>query len=284
MQISKCLMVICVALVCLIPPSSHGADKASSSSQNLSTPDAIEKAREAMRQKMNELAGQTPTTREAPAAPSAPAPQTSPPPPPPAAPPSVPAVNPPTTAAAPADSDAIERARTAARKKLEETSQPQFATPPQAPNVPPAPTPPAGRLQMEPPPALPVITGPHADEQSIEKAREATRERLAELEKQQHQATANQGNKVNPPIAASTVPPSPTKPPKPAKPPKPPKPATTPSPTVAKPSDFPPLQGPPSPLSPEKQQRLADLLRRYRADQLTPEQYQTERAKIRAEP
>lgn len=38
------------------------------------------------------------------------------------------------------------------------------------------------------------------------------------------------------------------------------------------------------PLPMTKQQRLADILEQYRADQLTPAQYQAERAKILAEP
>jgi hypothetical protein len=48
--------------------------------------------------------------------------------------------------------------------------------------------------------------------------------------------------------------------------------------------NFPPLEGPALPISSEKQQRLAELLQRYKADQVTPEQYQTERAKILAGP
>ena len=48
--------------------------------------------------------------------------------------------------------------------------------------------------------------------------------------------------------------------------------------------NFPPLEGPPLPISSEKQQRLSELLQRYRADQVTPEQYQAERAKILAGP
>jgi hypothetical protein len=43
-----------------------------------------------------------------------------------------------------------------------------------------------------------------------------------------------------------------------------------------------PLKGPPSPLTPEKQSRLKDLLDQYMADQLTPEQYHAQRAKILA--
>jgi len=47
---------------------------------------------------------------------------------------------------------------------------------------------------------------------------------------------------------------------------------------------FQPLGGPPLPISAEKQQRLANLLEQYRADQITPEQYHQQRAKILAEP
>ena len=49
-------------------------------------------------------------------------------------------------------------------------------------------------------------------------------------------------------------------------------------------SNFPPLEGPPLPVSYEKQQKLGELLQRYKADQVTPEQYQAERAKILAGP
>jgi hypothetical protein len=45
-----------------------------------------------------------------------------------------------------------------------------------------------------------------------------------------------------------------------------------------------PLEGPPLPFSVEKQGKLAELLRRYRADEITPEQYHAERAKIIAGP
>ncbi|HWC59750.1 MAG TPA: hypothetical protein VHC44_08655 [Verrucomicrobiae bacterium] len=47
---------------------------------------------------------------------------------------------------------------------------------------------------------------------------------------------------------------------------------------------LPALTGPPSPLSPAKQQKLDELLQQYRADQLTPQQYHEQRAKILAEP
>ena len=43
---------------------------------------------------------------------------------------------------------------------------------------------------------------------------------------------------------------------------------------------FPALEGPALPISAEKQQRLNDLLRKYQSDQITPEQYHAERARI----
>jgi hypothetical protein len=45
-----------------------------------------------------------------------------------------------------------------------------------------------------------------------------------------------------------------------------------------------PMESPPLPISSDKEQRLQELLKKYKADQLTPEQYQKERAKILAEP
>lgn len=45
-----------------------------------------------------------------------------------------------------------------------------------------------------------------------------------------------------------------------------------------------PIQAPPLPISAAKQAQLDGLLVRYKADQITPEQYQNERAKILAEP
>jgi hypothetical protein len=141
---------------------------------------------------------------------------------------------------------------------------------------------------MEAVPAPPVIVEPRASDQSIAIAREAMRERVAELERQQSQAEAHrktaqiaktkaqqkemakQETKVKPVVGQPPMPPTAPPPPKP--------------PTVKTPSKFPPFQGPPSPLSAEQQQRLSELLRKYRADQITPEQYQTERAKILAGP
>ncbi len=86
--------------------------------------------------------------------------------------------------------------------------------------------------------------GPKADPQGIAKAREAVRQRTASMS--YAEPTSLGGN----------------------------------SPTV----NFPPLEGPALPISSDKQQRLSELLQRYKADQVTPEQYQAERAKILAGP
>ena len=44
------------------------------------------------------------------------------------------------------------------------------------------------------------------------------------------------------------------------------------------------LEGPALPISAEKHQRLQQLLQKYQADEVTPEQYHQQRAKILAEP
>jgi hypothetical protein len=48
------------------------------------------------------------------------------------------------------------------------------------------------------------------------------------------------------------------------------------------PGAFQPIESPALPISNEKQQRLAELLKKYRADQLSPEEYHQERSKILA--
>lgn len=47
---------------------------------------------------------------------------------------------------------------------------------------------------------------------------------------------------------------------------------------------FPPIKGPPPAVSADKEARLAELLRMYKADVITPEQYHQQRAKILSEP
>jgi hypothetical protein len=86
--------------------------------------------------------------------------------------------------------------------------------------------------------------GPKADPETIAKAREAVRQRMQSIS--YAEPTSRAGSTVG--------------------------------------SNFIPLEGPPLLISSEKHDRLNDLLQRYKADQLTPEQYQTERAKILAGP
>jgi len=47
---------------------------------------------------------------------------------------------------------------------------------------------------------------------------------------------------------------------------------------------FPPIQGPPPSIPADKQQRLTELLRKYKAEEITPEEYHVQRAKIMGEP
>ena len=45
-----------------------------------------------------------------------------------------------------------------------------------------------------------------------------------------------------------------------------------------------PIQAPPSSIPADKQQRLAELLGKYKAEEITPEEYHQQRAKILSEP
>ena len=47
---------------------------------------------------------------------------------------------------------------------------------------------------------------------------------------------------------------------------------------------FPPIPGPGTAVSADKQQRLAELLRKYKADEISPEEYHQQRAKVMSEP
>ena len=130
------------------------------------------------------------------------------------------------------------------------------------------------------PPAAPVAPPP-ADSESIAKAREALRQKMKELDAQPPAST-------NAPASAAAKP-APTKPKPTAT-----KPEAKPAPVVEKAPKkpaavksapaFPAIQGPASPVSGDKQQRLTELLRKYKADELTPEEYHLQRAKVMSEP
>lgn len=183
-------------------------------------PDAIARAREAVRQTMNTLPAEEPVQAAAPEAPAA---------------------TPPVTPAAPAPEKPV------------------------APAVV-APAPAVADSRFAPLPAA-------APSQDVDKAREA-------LHAKMNQLTAEVAAPAVAP-AAAPVQPTPGAPAKPAAP-RPPEQKFTVS--LKKPPVFETIQGPPSPLSQEKQQRLDALLAKYKADQITPEQYHAERAKIMAEP
>ena len=116
---------------------------------------------------------------------------------------------------------------------------------------------------------------PSAAPGDIDKAREAMRGKLATLEPPPSTTPveATDPKRKAAENAAETVSEKP-------KTPKPPKPAELQKTAPV----FEPLTGPPLPISDAKQQKLKDLLRLYQADQLTPEQYHQQRAKILAEP
>ena len=54
--------------------------------------------------------------------------------------------------------------------------------------------------------------------------------------------------------------------------------------TKVTPAAFAPLEPPPAAVPASKEAKLADLLRKYKADDITPEEYHKDRAKILAEP
>jgi hypothetical protein len=248
--------------------------------------EAIAKAREALRQKMNELNTQpeqavpqsvvvAPPASRKPAQAAMPAPAARPVPPaqlsqPVAQPaPVQTTAKPVLVAPPPVDSEAIAKAREALRQKMNELDmQPAAAQPaavvaapalvvqPQPVAAQPAPAV-APAIQ---PPAMPALAEPApASAESIAKARTAVEQQMKQLE-------------TRPPVAAgSATAPTTLAPTKPTK-------------RNQILQSFPPLQSPPPAIGADKEQRLQELLRKYKADQITPEQYHQDRAKILAEP
>jgi hypothetical protein len=144
-----------------------------------------------------------------------------------------------------------------------------------SPATPPPPT------VAQPKPAVP----PPVNQESIDKARETLHRQMTELENQSPPAGAT--NIPSPKMADS----QPGQKPVEAKaqetagkPQAQPKAGEA----VKKPakaaSSFTPIQVPPPAVSADKQTRLAELLRKYKADALTPEEYHKQRAKILSEP
>ncbi len=241
--------------------------------------DAIEKAREALRQKMNELSN-TSAPEQAPVQAEKPMPAT------PATKPQPAIVQEPSQPAPVAQmparrasDEAIEKAREALREKMSELEN-------AAPVETPAPaTTPAPAVVQQPAmetPATPEnvfqTPPPAVSENDVEKAREALREKMSEIEKQKEAA---QPEVVSTP--ANTEPEKVEQPKVEIEQAEQPKVEKHKEVTRRKdPNAFPPLSAPPTGLTAEQEQRLAELLEQYKADKLTPDQYHEARAKVLA--
>ena len=276
MQISRCLLATS-AVVALLPLTL----RADTEAQN--------KARQALEQKLNEIEVQPakPAPKAAPAAKPAP---TKAAPAPAAAQPAPAAASPQSPAASQfpsvpqgqtADPDAIAKAREAMRQKVQEL-QPDVASPPVAAPAATANTPaPAVAAASSAAVAVSAATAPHSSGDSrfsdvpnlpsvnsdaVTKARDAMRQTQVPA------APVVTGPRPAPIVVNQPPPWTVSTPPAPAAPPKP----------SGKASNFPPMQPPDLPITGDKNQKLADLLQKYKADQITPEEYHSERAKILA--
>ena len=155
---------------------------------------------------------------------------------------------------------------------------------------------PAARTAPAPSTARPAATNivavpPGADSDATARAREALREKMAQMESQTQTnappgvaVTKQQEKEAKAQLDARTK--STEKAPvlKPSSQAGKAAPMGSPKPAEITQPAFAAMQGPPPPVSAEKQRRLAELLERYRADTVTPEEYQRERAKIIADP
>jgi hypothetical protein len=112
------------------------------------------------------------------------------------------------------------------------------------------------------------------DSESIIKAREAMRQRMQEILSHSPPEQVSSATFTQPSIEPSR----PSKPPEQLPPPRPAKSSSKLS------ESFPPLASPALPISADKDARLKELLSKYQADQITPEEYHAARAKILAEP
>ncbi|HEU5122674.1 MAG TPA: hypothetical protein VFW05_01280 [Verrucomicrobiae bacterium] len=231
--------------------------------------DAIEKAREALRQKMNELSNAT-APEQAPVQAQKPAAET------PVATPAPAVIQEPSkqTTATPAPAhrasdEAIEKAREALRQKMSELentapAEPATTSAPAVVQQPATETPAMQENIFQTPP-------PAVSENDVEKAREALREKMSEIEKQKAAAKTE--------VVSAPA----NKEPEKAEQPKVEKAEKSKEVTRRKdPNAFPPLSAPPTGLTAEQEQRLAELLEQYKADKLTPDQYHEARAKVLA--
>jgi hypothetical protein len=167
---------------------------------------------------------------------------------------------------------------------------------------------PTNRVAVPPPavPAQPAVQAPATNPQPGTEAVQTTpatpdaeAQAKAKAALEQKMSEMNQQNWATPPVAPAVAPAPATPPPlqtqpvaispvKPAPPTIKPE-AMTPPDQVS--ANYPgkvlvlqPILAPPLPISAAKEAQLQGLLQRYKTDQITPEQYHTERAKILAEP
>jgi hypothetical protein len=201
------------------------------------------------------------------------------------------------TSARAVDTEADLKLREALRQKMAEVG-PETSTTAPAPSKPakpaktvkapakPAPVAPAAPVVAapvvvapvaEPAPVAPAVAAPAAaqpaasapvDEAQAERLREAVRARLAQdaATQPQPQQVVTHGSDLEPTMSTTTIVAAP--------------PAAITKPTAKAPVT---LEAPALPISGSKEQRLATLLQQYKADQITPQQYHEERAKILAE-
>ncbi len=284
------------ALAAVAAPTTPPAVVSSAPQQEVPQADAatIARAREALRQLQEPAPGQVTPPAPAPTPPPAPsATKAAPPPappvtpvPPPRAIPTPPPLAPlPAPAAVPnvqrVDAATIERAREALRQAAQQPlpgevqPSPAAVTTPPAPVTTPPPAPVPGVLPQVPsvPTPAPAVAAPPAaappdfttpaPAASPAAAEAALAAKMREAERNVRPPPASQ---ANPATGKTTAPPAYEQAKK------------------SKGLQFPPLEGPPLPISAAKQERLQVLLQKYMADQITPEIYHTERAKILAEP
>jgi hypothetical protein len=249
MQISKSFLALCATVACVAPLVASGVDT-----------EAQAKARAALEQKLDELQSQD-ALRPKPAAPTPKAKAVK----------KQKAAKAP-VAQAPAQPAAACCASTPAAKTTEQPTTPVVASAP----APKAPAPKATTAAVAQPATAyhfaTVSADASSDPDSVAKARQALWQEMDQLNQAKPapapvpvQAAPAKTAKTE--VAQSTVSPAPK--------------AKVAAKRVL---TYQPIERPVSPLSADKEQRLSELLQQYKADQITPEQYQTQRAKILAEP
>ena len=143
---------------------------------------------------------------------------------------------------------------------------------------------------VQPTPQAPAAVPPPVSEESVAKAREDLRQKMNQLETQPPAPTNALASAPIPAPKAAT--PTPAQKRVPAKlqgtnaipadaQPKAQKLSQKPA---KAPQAFAPIQAPPPAISASKEARLAELLRKYKADEITPEEYHQQRAKVLSEP